>query len=162
MKVQPAGIGVCDFRVCVFLALLRLSTLDKAERENSTTTHIAPPFLRFQPIRARQLLSARVGVRREKETEQTKGEERVEGGRGESTNKAEEGKRKCTAVLSWFLPMTALPVSQETEREEMTQKKASPTTIYSLIPLFLLTSFLVRLNHTSSFVIIDLYRNTLE
>lgn len=41
------------------------------------------------------------------------GERKGKGGVGwwvESTNKAEKGKRKCTAVLSWFLSMTGFPL----------------------------------------------------
>lgn len=60
------------------------------------------PRLWFQPVRARQLLSGWVGVRREKETEQTKGEEREEGERGK--HKQSRGRKEkvhsCSQMVS--------------------------------------------------------------
>lgn len=66
-------------------------------------TLLHPP-LRFQPIRARQLLSGWAGFRREKDTEQTKGKEQEEGERGGKAQTKQRKERESAHGLhsSWL------------------------------------------------------------
>lgn len=75
------------------------------------------PALQFQPIRARQLLSGWVGVRREKETEQTKGEEQEEGG-GAQTKQRKERESAQLFSAAFCLWLDFLLIRKQKEEGE--------------------------------------------